>query len=360
MQPTHAPESSTEAAASSSPDTAFTPAATSVSSFETSNDSADDKAVAHASSPGDSAPGGELARTTHDAAAAAAVAPPETEPQRPENRLTDDVIDFEMCSIRVRCSSCGLNLFASAPKVAAAAFADLGMPPLMAVKPELASRDTLFSSTDNMKICPNCKEASLYAAHALPHCTSVTSCSYDDGIVNELIDAVELYNLRVSGGQALCLDCRETMCDFAANFLAAVHLPPQSGGGAEVNLSGLDSIDLRKIAGCRESLVIITEGGDDDVIAWALHVSRGLRKQFKNLRPSRFVSGGISAFRRVFPGLFSAPITISLPACILSHDHGTIVARSSATSQVCVAVVALRQPVARALCVRALAPAPAL
>ena len=118
------------------------------------------------------------------------------------------------------------------------------------------------------------------------------------------------------------------MCDFAANFLAAVHIAPQSGSGV-VDLSGVDKIDLRKIAGCRESLVIITEGGDEDVIAWALHVSRCLRQQFKNLRPSRFLSGGIGAFKRVFPGLFSVPITISLPACILSHDHGTIVARSS-------------------------------
>ena len=117
------------------------------------------------------------------------------------------------------------------------------------------------------------------------------------------------------------------MCDFAANFLAAVHIAPQSGSG--VDLSGVDKIDLRKIAGCRESLVIITEGGDEDVIAWALHVSRCLRQQYKNLRPSRFLSGGIGAFKQVFPGLFSAPITISLPACILSHDHGTIVARSS-------------------------------
>ena len=90
--------------------------------------------------------------------------------------MTDDVSDFEMCSIRVRCSSCGLNLYASAPKVAATAFADLGMPPLMAVRPELSSRETVFSGTDNMKICPNCKEPSLY----------------DDGIVNELIDVVEL------------------------------------------------------------------------------------------------------------------------------------------------------------------------
>ena len=118
------------------------------------------------------------------------------------------------------------------------------------------------------------------------------------------------------------------MCDFAANFLAAVHIAPQSGSG-DVDLSGVDKIDLRKIAGCRESLVIITEGGDEDVIAWALHVSRCLRQQYKNLRPSRFLSGGIGAFKQVFPGLFSAPITISLPACILSHDHGTIVARSS-------------------------------
>ena len=69
--------------------------------------------------------------------------------------------------------------------------------------------------------------------------------------------------------------------------------------------------------------MLITDGGDDDVILWALHASRLLRKQFQNLRPSRYLRGGISAFKRVFPGLFSPPITISLPACVLSRNDGS-------------------------------------
>jgi hypothetical protein len=221
-----------------------------------------------------------------------------------------DALDLEMCTIRVRCSSCGLALFASAPKVAASAFADLGMPPSMAVDiSKTAFRETLVTKTESMKMCPNCKEDRLY----------------DDGIVSQTIDVVELYNLRVSGSEpTLCIDCRGVMCDFSANFLASIHLPPQSG--VEVDLSGVDNMDLRKLSICRGNLVMVTEGGEDDedVIMWALHVSRMLRNKFKNLRPSRYLSGGISAFKSVYPGLFSPPLTISLPACILSHNHNSL------------------------------------
>lgn len=222
--------------------------------------------------------------------------------------IQEDSLDFEMCTIRVRCSNCGMALFASAPKVAASAFADLGMAPSMAVDTcKTDFRETLVDNTNSMKTCPNCKEDTLY----------------DDGIVSLTIDVVELYNLRVSGSEpTLCIDCRNVMCDFSANFLASIHFPPQPG--IEIDLSGVDSMDLRKLSICRGNLVMVTDGGDDEVIMWALHVSRMLRNKFKNLRPSRYLSGGISAFKRVFPGLFSPPITISLPACILSHNHNSL------------------------------------
>lgn len=80
---------------------------------------------------------------------------------------------------------------------------------------------------------------------------------------------------------------------------------------------------LMSSTGCRGSIVLITDGGDDDVILWALHASQLLRKRFQNLRPSRYLRGGISAFKRVFPGLFSPPITLSLPACVLSRNHAS-------------------------------------
>jgi hypothetical protein len=219
-----------------------------------------------------------------------------------------DVLDLQMCAVRVRCSSCGMALFASAPKATALAFAGLGMPPLLAIEP--TNRETISTQTENMKVCPNCKEHSLY----------------DDGIVSQTIDVVEMYNLRVSGSvPTLCIDCRASMCDFSANFLASIHISPQSSIDIEIDLSGIDSTDMRKLALCRGSLIMITDGGDDRVVSWALHVSRMLRKRFDNLRPSRYLSGGIAAFKRVFPGLFTPPVTISLPACVLSLDgSGTL------------------------------------
>jgi hypothetical protein len=214
-----------------------------------------------------------------------------------------DVMDLQICAVRVRCSNCGMVLFASAPKATALAFAGLGMPPLLAIEP--TNRETISTETENMKICPNCKEHTLY----------------DDGIVSQTIDVVEMYNLRVSGSvPTLCIDCRASMCDFSANFLAAIHISPQSSIDIEIDLSGIDSTDMRKLALCRGSLIMITDGGDDAVVSWALHVSRMLRKRFANLRSSRYLSGGIAAFKRVFPGLFTPPVTISLPACVLSLD----------------------------------------
>lgn len=226
-----------------------------------------------------------------------------------QSHVPEDALDFQTCTIRVRCSSCGMELYASAPKLTAIGLADHGMPALLAV--ERDSRHTLVQKSENLERCPNCHEARLY----------------DDGIVSVTIDVVEMYNLRVSGSvPTLCIDCREAMCDFSGNFLASIHIPPQSGDAFD--LSGVSSIDTRKLAGCRGSLILVTDGGDDDVIMWALHVSRMLRKQFQNLRPSRYLSGGISAFKRVFPGLFSPPITISLPACVLSHNHSGSSTRS--------------------------------
>lgn len=223
--------------------------------------------------------------------------------------VPEDALDFQTCTIRVRCSSCGMELYVSAPKLTATGLADHGMPALLAVQSD--SRQTLVQKSDNMERCPNCHEARLY----------------DDGIVSVTIDVVEMYNLRVSGSvPTLCIDCREVMCDFSGNFLASIHIPPQFGDA--LDLSGISSIDARKLAGCRGSLILVTDGGDDDVIMWALHASRMLRKQFQNLRPSRYLSGGISAFKRVFPGLFTPPITISLPACVLSHNHSGSSTRS--------------------------------
>jgi hypothetical protein len=150
----------------------------------------------------------------------------------------EDALDLQTCTIRVRCSNCGMALYVSAPKVAANALIDSGLPPLLAIMHANrgSSRETLVAEEDNMKRCPNCQEPRLY----------------DDGVVSETIDVVEMYNLRVSGSvPTLCVDCRKTMCEFSANFLAAIHMPPQSGEGFD--FSGIDSIDQRKLAGVSPS-----------------------------------------------------------------------------------------------------------
>jgi hypothetical protein len=218
----------------------------------------------------------------------------------------DDALDLETGHIRVRCSSCGLVLFASAPRVPAIALVRDGSPPSDIDSSETHLRDASELRADCSKACPNCQEQSLY----------------DDGIISHFIDAVELYNLRVSGSEpTLCIDCRHTMCDFSAIFLAAIHLPPQSG--PEVDLTGIDSGALRKLSACRGNLVMVTEGGvsDDTVTAWAVHASWKLRDRFKTIRLNRYLRGGITAFKRAFPGLFSPPVTAaSLPACILSRN----------------------------------------
>ena len=146
----------------------------------------------------------------------------------------EDALDLQTCTIRVRCSNCAMALHVSAPRIAAKALMDSGLPPLLAVMHanRICTRETLVAKAENMERCPNCQERTLY----------------DDGIVSETIDVVEMYNLRVSGSvPTLCIDCRETICDFSANFLAAIHMPPQSG--EDFDLSGIDSIDRRKLAG---------------------------------------------------------------------------------------------------------------
>jgi len=213
--------------------------------------------------------------------------------------------ESQICSIRVRCSNCGIIMFASAPKQVGCpldsnALIDLGLPPHICTD----SSESSVASADSLRVCPQCREEWLYT----------------DGLVSDSIDAVELYNLRVSGSSAvLCIDCRLSMCDFSSNFLASVHIAPQSG--IEIDLSGIDSVDLRKIEKCVGSLIMITDGIDEQVCRWSLNASRQLRKQFANLLPSRYLIGGICAFKRVFPGLLLPPIAVSLPACILSHNQ---------------------------------------